>query len=161
VLLYYRDFLPMAADVAARAAGGAQRAVSRYPVQSFWAVAYARTRDFFDGIHPLLTALGVALLLRAPGGERWPVRTRIVAAWLLTYAALLFGRAKVPDLFLHGHETLLVTPLVCLASGEALAALARRGGARRAVAAVLLVALAVQGAAWQWRAIADQLQNAR
>ena len=54
-----------------------------------------------------------------------------------------------------------MTPLVCLASGEALAALARRGGVRRAAAVVLLTFLAIQGLAWQWRALADQLQNAR
>jgi hypothetical protein len=161
--LYYRDFLPMFADVTSRIAGGAARAPSRYPVQSFWTVAYDRTRDFFDGVYPVLTALGIALLCRrrpeAP--TRWPIRTRLVAAWLITYGLLLLGRARVPDLFLHGHETLLVTPLVCLASGETLAALARRGGARRAAAAILLMFLAAQGFAWQWRALADQLGNAR
>jgi len=160
VALYYRDFLPMVADVTSRIMGGTAGAPSRYPIQSFWAVAYGRTRDFFDGVYPVLTALGVALLCRG-SGERWPVRARIVAAWLLTYAVLLFGRAKAPDVFLHGHETLLLTPLVCLASGEALAALARRGGARRIAAGILLVALAVQGLVWQWRAVAAQLQNAR
>jgi hypothetical protein len=159
VIAYYRDFLPMVVDVLSRIGGGAQRAASRYPVQSFWAVAYGRTRDFFDGIYPLLAALGLALLLRSD--ERWPVRTRLVAAWLATYFVLLLGRARVPDLFLHGHEPLLVTPLVCLAGGEALAALARRGGLRRAAAALLLAALAVQGLAWQWRSVADQLGNAR
>jgi hypothetical protein len=165
--LYYRDFLPMVADVTSRvlSSGGAEAAPSRYPIQSFWAVAYGRTRDFFDGVYPVLTALGTALLCRntaAPGAteERWPVRTRLVAAWLITYGLLLLGRARVPDVFLHGHETLLVTPLVCLASGETLAALARRGGARRVVAAILLLFLAVQGLAWQWRALADQLRNA-
>jgi hypothetical protein len=166
VALYYRDFLPMVGDVASRIAGGAGAAPSRYPVQSFWTVAYARTRDFFDGIYPVLTALGVTLLCRratppAAADARWPVRTRLVAAWLLTYGLLLLGRARVPDLFLHGHETLLVTPLVCLASGETLAALGRRGGVRRAAAIVLLLVLAVQGLAWQWRALADQLGNAR
>jgi hypothetical protein len=155
VVAYYRDFLPMAADVASRIAAGAQRVASRYPIQSFWAVAYGRTRDFFDGVYPLLAALGLALLARGGGA-----RARIVAAWIVTYAALLLGRAKAPDVFLHGHETLLVTPLVCLAAGEALAALARRGGWRRAAAFVLLAALVVQGLAWQWRALADQLGNA-
>ncbi len=166
--LYYRDFLPMVADVTSRivSSGGAEAAPSRYPIQSFWAVAYGRTRDFFDGVYPVLAALGVALLCRhgAPPStseSRWPVRTRLVAAWLITYGLLLLGRARVPDLFLHGHETLLVTPLVCLASGETLAALARRGGARRAAAAILLLFLAAQGLAGQWRAVADQLGNAR
>jgi hypothetical protein len=163
--LYYRDFLPMVADVTSRIVGGAARAPSRYPVQSFWTVAYARTRDFFDGVYPVLTALGVALLCRraAPSSAtdtRWPVRTRLVAAWVITYGLLLLGRARVPDLFLHGHETLLVTPLVCLASGETLAALARRRGFRRAAAAILLLFLAIQGLAWQWRSLADQLGNA-
>jgi hypothetical protein len=89
------------------------------------------------------------------------VRTRLVVAWLATYALLLVGRARIPDLFLHGHETLLVTPLVCLGSGEALAALARAGGIRRLAAALLLAFLTIQGVAWQWRALVDQLQNAR
>ena len=53
-----------------------------------------------------------------------------------------------------------MTPLVCLASGQALAALARRGSARRAAAAILLLFLAAQGLAWQWSALADQLENA-
>jgi len=34
-------------------------------------------------------------------------------------------------------------------------------GARRAAAAILLAGLAVQGFVWQWRALAEQLQNAR
>jgi hypothetical protein len=161
VALYYRDFLPMVADVVSRiASGGSAGAPSRYPIQSFWAVAYGRTNDFFDGVYPVLTALGVALLCRHEAPPRWPVRTRLVAAWLITYGLLLLGRARVPDLFLHGHETLLVTPLVCLASGQTLAALARRGGFRRAAAAILLLFLAAQGLAWQWSALLDQLRNA-
>jgi hypothetical protein len=166
VLLYYRDFLPMVADVTGRILAGEARAPSRYPIQSFWAVAWGRTRDFFDGVYPLLAALGIARLCRSanPGtlpGAGWPVRTRLVVAWLATYALLLLGRARIPDLFLHGHETLLVTPLVCLGSGEALAALARAGGIRRLAAALLLAFLTAQGLAWQWRALVDQLQNAR
>jgi hypothetical protein len=156
VLLYYRDFLPMALDVASRMAGGAERAPSRYAISSFWAVAYARTRDFFDGVYPILAAAGIAWLARGEDSAR----RRLVAAWTITYFALLLGRAKAPDVFLHGHETLLVTPLVCLAAGVALAALAARGRWGRAAAAAILVFLAVQGLAWQWRALADQLGNA-
>ena len=74
---------------------------------------------------------------------------------------LLFGRAKVPDVFTHGHETLFVTPLVCLLAGEALVALWRRDLRTRAVAAALLALLAVQGLVAQWRFLADQLGNAR
>jgi hypothetical protein len=155
VLVYYRDFLPMAVDVASRIAGGAQRAASRYPIQSFWAVAYARTRDFFDGAYPLLAAAGIALLVRADSA-----RTRLVAAWTVTYFALLLGRAKAPDVFLHGHETLLMTPLVCLAAGVALQRLSAQGRWGRVAAGAILAFLAVQGLAWQWRALADQLGNA-
>ena len=67
---------PWSLDVASRVAAGAERAPSRYPVQSFWAVAYARTRDFFDGVYPVLAALGIAaILLPRP---RVRPRTRLV-----------------------------------------------------------------------------------
>jgi hypothetical protein len=155
VLVYYRDFLPMVIDVAARAAGGGGAPASVYPVQSFLVVAYSRTRDFFDGVYPVLSAAGLVLLFRRGRG------VSLLAAWLATYLLLLLGRAKVPDVFLHGHETLFVTPLVCLAAGEALAALAARGRAGRAAAVIVGAALAVQGLVWQWRALAEQLGNAR
>ena len=163
VALYYRDFLPMVADVTSRIAGrrrGGPVALSR-PV-----VLGGRLRSDARLLRRRLPGAdragrgAPAAGTRAPSSAtdaRWPVRTRLVAAWLITYGLLLLGRARVPDLFLHGHETLLVTPLVCLASGEALAALARRGGVRRVAAAILLLFLAVQGLAWQWRALADQL----
>ena len=155
VLVYYRDFLPMVFDVAAHATSGGGAAVSVHPVQSFFAVAYGRTRDFFDGLYPLLATAGLVVLLRRGRGAS------LLAAWLLTYLLLLLGRAKVPDVFLHGHETLFVTPLVCLAAGQALASLAARGRAARAAAFLLGAALVVQGLVWQWRALADQLANAR
>ena len=155
VLVYYRDFLPMALDVASQAARRGAAAASVHPVQGFLTVAYARTRDFFDGIYPVLAAAGLTILFRRRRG------TSLLAAWFLTYVLLLLGRARVPDVFLHGHETLFVTPLVCLASGQALAALASHGRAGRAAALVVGAALAVQGLAWQWRALAEQLGNAR
>jgi hypothetical protein len=152
VVLYYRDFLGMALDVGSRAGA----AVSRYPVQSFWAVAYGRTRDFFDGVYPVLTIAGIALLWRDDARRRW-----LLLGWLLTYGALLLGRARMPDVFLHGHETLLVTPLVCLASGEALLRLGRHSTAGRVAAVAIGAFLAAQGLLWQWRSLADQLANAR
>jgi hypothetical protein len=155
VLVYYRDFLPMVFDVAVRASGGGGAAASVYPVQSFFVVAYSRTRDFFDGLYPVLSAVGLAILFRRRRG------VSLLAAWLLTYTLLLLGRAKVPDVFLHGHETLFVTPLVCLAAGQALAVLADRGRAGRAAAVMVGAALAVQGFMWQWRALGEQLGNAR
>jgi hypothetical protein len=153
VALYYRDFLGMVTDVLPRV-GGAHGAVSRYPVQSVFVVAYERTRDFFGPLYPVL-AVGGLVALRARAGFR------VLLAWVATYFVLLLGRAKVPDVFLHGHETLFITPLVCLAAGEALTRLAERGRAARWAAALLLLALAVGGLVLQWRAIADQLANAR
>ncbi|HEY2944117.1 MAG TPA: hypothetical protein VGN09_16910 [Vicinamibacteria bacterium] len=155
VLAYYRDFLPMVLDVVSHAASRRGAAISVHPVQGFLAVAYARTRDFFDGVYPVLAAAGLVLLFRRRRGAS------LLAAWLLTYVLLLLGRAKVPDVFLHGHETLFVTPLVCLAAGQALATLAARGRAGRVGALALEAALALQGLAWQWRALSDQLGNAR
>jgi hypothetical protein len=67
----------------------------------------------------------------------------------------------MPDVFLHGHETLLVTPLVCLAAGHALALAARHSRAGRLAAAAVVAVLAVQGLAGQWQAIAAQLGNAQ
>jgi hypothetical protein len=153
VALYYRDFLPMLTDVLGRLAGAAA-AAPRYPVQPFLAVAAGRTHDFFDGVYPVLAFFGLGLLLVRGRGRS------LLAAWAATYLLLLLGRAKLPDLFLHGHETLLVTPLVCLAAGEALARLWRMGRFGRVAAASVLVFLAYQGLTLQWQALAAQLANA-
>jgi hypothetical protein len=152
VVLYYRDFLAMAGDVARRA-GSARAEASHYPVQPWWTVAYARTRDFFDGVYPVLAGAGLVLLR---GARQAPV----LMAWVLAYALLLLGRARVPDVFLHGHETLFVTPLVCLAAGEAIAWVYRKGLPGRVAAAAALLFLAVQGLLGQWWAVAAQLGNA-
>ena len=164
VALYYRDFLGMALDLVPRVAQGAAHAPSRYPVQPFWLVAYERTRDFFDTVYPILAAGGLALMWREPVPEAavsTTARRWLLVGWLGAYLLLLAGRAKAPDVFLHGHETLLVTPLVCLAAGEALSRLARHSRAGWWTAAALVAFLAAQGALGQWRAIAEQLGNAR
>jgi hypothetical protein len=154
VLLYYRDFLGVLVDLLPRILGHAQDGVSHYAPSGWGQVAWQRTRSFFGVVYPVLAAFGLVRLFRLG-------RCRaLLAAWLLTYALLLLARARVPDIFLHGHETLLVAPLVCLASGEALARLWQRGRAARIVAAALLLYLAGWGLVLQWRAIADQLANA-
>jgi hypothetical protein len=154
VAVYYRDFLPMAADVAGRVLSGERGAASRYPVQGFAEVAWARTRDFFDGLYPPLALAGFALTWRRPAARS------LVLAWAATYAVLLLGRAKVPDVFLHGHDTLLATPLVCLLAGVAVAWLWSKGSWPRVSAVLLLLVLAVQGFLSQWNALAAQLGNA-
>lgn len=152
--LYYRDFLGMVADVVPRVLAGEAAAPSRYPVQPFLAVVAARSYDFFGAVYPALAASGLLSLLLAGRGRA------LLAAWTATYFLLLLGRAKVPDIFLHGHETLLATPLVCLAAGQALTGLWGLGRAGRLAAASLLLFLAYQGLSLQWQALAAQLANA-
>jgi len=151
--LYYRHFLLPLLGLLPRAGGGTG-AVSRYPIEGFLWLAYSRTHDFFDGVLPVLTLGGLAML----AVER--TRRPLLAAWLATYLGLILLRAKIPDIFRYGHETLFVTPLVCLAAGHALAWLNAGGGWRRALAAGLIAFLAAQGALAQWRSVAAQLANA-
>lgn len=151
IAIYYRDFLGMLLDVLPRMAGGAAGAPSRYPVRGWLEVIVQRTRDFFDGIYPPLALGGLPRLAAHPvGGD-------LVLAWIGTYFLLLLGRARIPDIFLHGHETLFLTPLVCLAAGALLGLLYLRAGWKRGLAVVLFAALAVQGLVEQWRFIAAQL----
>jgi hypothetical protein len=157
VLVFYRDFLGTAWQLVERIQGRGLQGTSRYEVESWWTLAYARTRDFFGGLYPLLAAAGLVLLVRRDRERARP----LLLAWLFTYALLLLLRAKVPDLFRYGHETLFFTPFVCLTAGVALAALWRRGRAGKATAMGFLAALAVQGLVLQWQAVASQLGNAR
>lgn len=118
VLLYYRSFLLHAFDLLPRlAAGGGD---GRYPVRGVVEVALERTIGFFGFVLPVMAILALPALLRGPGRA-------MILAWGATYAVLLAGRARVPDVFLHGHETLFLTPLACLAAGHGLVLLNERG----------------------------------
>ena len=158
VALYYRDFLGMAADMATRIAGRVPSA-SRYAVRGFWEVAAGRTWDFFHAVYPLLAVAGLVRLFRRDEPAARGVRT-VAAAWLLTYFVLLLGRARIPDVFLHGHETLLLTPLVCLAAGEVLGAWWRAGGVWRALSMAVAAYLVGEGVWLSWQALASQTANA-
>jgi hypothetical protein len=170
VALYYRDFLGMVLDMLPRIAHGASRAPSRYPVRPYLEVVVERTRDFFGVVTPVLAAAGFVLLLRDGHTTRPAARVAstearrwLLLSWLAAYLLLLAGRARVPDVFLHGHETLLATPLFALAAGEALAALAGRPSPRtagRLAAALLVIFLTVMGFRDQWAALAAQMGNA-
>lgn len=149
---FYRDFLPMVADVVSRMTGGVAGAGSHYEVRGFFDVVWSRTRDFFGAFYPVLTSFGLA-----GAGASGPAGLTLLWAWLLAYLMLLLGRAKAPDLFLHGHETLFVTPLVCLLAGGVLGRLWAAGGRRRWAAGLLLALLALQGFALQWQSVAAQL----
>jgi hypothetical protein len=159
VLVFYRDFLGTAWGLASRIASRGHAATTRYAVEGFFALAYTRTRDFFDGAYPLRAIVGGVLLVRRIRPAQAQAAL-LVLAWASAYFLLLLLRAKIPDVFRYGHETLFVTPLVCLAAGECLSWLWNHGGWRRLSAAVVLAFLIGQGAFEQWRAVAAQLGNA-
>ncbi len=137
----------------AKDVGGAQIGGTALRGSGWFQVAYERTRSFFDGIYPVLTALGLGAFRGAEA------KGSLIWAWLITYFLLLLGRARIPDIFTHGHETLFVTPLVCLASGVVLGKFWKGGKIRKGLAASLLAVLAVQGFYFQWQAISAQLTS--
>ncbi|HWX23860.1 MAG TPA: hypothetical protein VN083_02410 [Vicinamibacteria bacterium] len=149
VALYYRDFLGavwvLATGWAQPTAGGA----SPYPPEPFLPLLAFRTLSFFGWGYPLLALAGLALLL----GRR---RAGLLLPWMLTYVLLLFLRAHVPDVFRWVHDTLFVTPALCLASGVAIAFLFQAGGLKRLLAVGLLVAFGLQGLVLQWLAVSDE-----
>lgn len=153
-VVFYRDFLPMVADVVSRMAGGAAAAESRYPITGFVETTLKRSYEFFGWLYPVLAVSGMVLLFRRG------VPRLVISAWVATYFLLLLGRAKVPDIFLHGHETLFLTPLVCLASAVCVAALFDGGGARRWLGVAILTALSAVGFWQQWGYFLDQMNNA-
>src|SRR5262249_7682795 len=76
VVVYYRDFLGSAAALAPRivsGTAGAAAAGSRYPVESWLALTYARTRDFFGWTLTPLAIAGLFVALRR-------ARARVVLA---------------------------------------------------------------------------------
>ena len=158
VLIYYRGFLDVVWDIVPRALGdGGAGTASRYEVRGLIDVASARIGSFFGVLYPVLAVVALWRFFR----QRAHVHERgLVAAWCVTFAVLLFGRAKWPDIFAHGHETLLLTPLICLMAGDTLAWLHARGGTSRVAAWGLGGALVVQGSWLQWSALAAQLGNA-
>ncbi len=143
----------MVTDVTSRMVGGVA-AESRYPITGFFETTAKRSYEFFGLLYPVLAAVGLGLMFvrRVP--------RLVFSAWILTYFLLLLGRAKIPDVFLHGHETLFLTPFVCITSAVLLAELLHRGAARRLVGAGILLALTVIGFWQQWGFFADQMANA-
>ena len=154
-ILFYRDFLPMVLDLLGRIIGGVEGVESRYPIRSFLEMTVSRTWSFFGWWYPALAGLGMYLAFRKG------VPRLVLSAWLGTYFVLLLGRAKIPDIFLHGHETLFVAPLICLMSGVALSVWVDAGRTERLMVAAAVLTLAVVGLVDQWSFFADQLANAR
>lgn len=156
--LYYRHFVGDVVGLTGRllgASGGAGSAGTAYPVESFWGLLIERTDTFFGWPYLGLALLGLWFVGAAPA------RSRIVPAWGVAYLVLILLRAKIPDVFRYGHETLFLTPLVALLAGSALVRAYRLGGSWRA-GSLLGGALLSLGSIWQqWAALRDQLGNAR
>ena len=123
--LYYRHFagdvLGTAGRLLDRAAFGS--APTAYPIESFWALLLERTSSFFGWPYLALVFLG---LIAYPAARR----SAVTQAWALSYLALIFLRAKIPDIFRYGHETLFITPLVALLAGSAIAFGVSQAGGR-------------------------------
>jgi hypothetical protein len=145
VLVFYRDFSPLISHALSHAASGAPVAASDdAPKQPFLVVLWHFTRKYFDYLWTPTALAGLVILVRRRQGRS------LILAWGVTYLILLFGRAHLPFVFQHPHDALFVTPLVCLAAGEAVSTLAQRGGRARWVAAGVFAALALQGLLVQW-----------
>ncbi|MBP6703504.1 MAG: hypothetical protein KA385_08350 [Vicinamibacteria bacterium] len=162
--LYYRHFVGDVFGLAARLMGksggagaapsGAGPNISVYPIESFWALLFERTHTFFGWSWMTLAVAGLIL------GGTMARNSRLVQAWGLTYLGLILLRAKIPDVFRYGHETLFLTPFVAILAGSALVVAFRRGGRVRILALLSGGGLVVVSFREQWLAVADQLSNA-
>ncbi len=158
-LLYYRHFVGDVLGLGARligvsGAGGGEAAQSVYPIESFWGLLFERTDTFFGWPY-----VGLALAGLVMGGET--VRRSVVTrAVIVTYLALIFLRAKIPDVFRYGHETLFLTPLVAMLAGAALIFGWSRGGRVRWASLAAGLALGLVSFWRQWLAVAEQMANA-
>lgn len=156
--LYYHHFVGDVAGLFGRllglGTGAAGSAVSVYPIESFWGLLFERTQSFFGWPYVGLFVLGLWWV----GSAAW--RHWILPAWGLTYLALILLRAKIPDVFRYGHETLFLTPMVGLLAGSALILAHRRGGGARLAVWAVGIPLAAVSLWQQLRAVAEQLGNA-
>ena len=155
--LYYRHFMGDALSLFTRLLGlgarTASSASSGYPIEGFWAVLLERTSSFFGWPYVALAVAGAFLYPTAR-------RSKFVQAWGLSYLALIILRAKIPDVFRYGHETLYLTPLVALLAGSTIVAGWRAAGAKRLLSAGFASVLAAWSLWHQWLAVRDQLGNA-
>lgn len=157
-LLYYRHFVGDVFSLGGRILGtfgpGAGSSSSVYPVESFWAVLLERTNTFFGWPFMGLAILGLWLSGSAIR------QSKVARAWGIAYLVLILLRARIPDVFRYGHETLFLTPLIALLAGSALLLSYRRGGLWRSAAVTAGLALVAASLWAQWRSISDQLGNA-
>lgn len=147
VVLYYRDFLPAVATLLSGLLK--PHPAAAYSPEAFLPLLLSRTIAFFGWGYPVLSVVGLALLVRKR-------RAGLLLPWALSYILLLLFRAEVPMVFRWVHDTLFVTPLLCLASGVVVSWLWEGGRLRRGLAVALLLALGVQGTILSWLSISAE-----
>jgi hypothetical protein len=158
-VLYYRHFVTDVLGLIGRLAGtgggsAGASAASVYPVEGFWTVFLERTGSFFAWPYLLLAGIGLVV------SRRRMKEKGLLATWGLAYVVLILLRARIPDVFRYGHETLFLTPLMMILGGTALVEGWQRPGLSRVAAILATAGLTVVSLRDQWRAVADQLGNA-
>jgi hypothetical protein len=153
LFLYYWHFLKAVALLASGLLHRPPGIPSPYAHESWTSLVVGRTYAFFGATLPLLALCGLVLVLRRKE------RRALVVAWALSYILLLLLRARLPEVFRWVHDTLFVTPLLCLLGGEVLKELVSRGSRARLLAGALLLLVAFEGLALQWEALVAHIAN--
>ena len=154
--LYYRDFVPGALAAVRLALSGRVGGASGADLDPGGGRVDAAFVLWGFPILAAVAAAGYVLLLRpsGPGHD-------LLLAWGLTVFALGFLRRALPGVFGFVHLALFATPLLCLAGGRGLEALAARRGLARAVAVAAASIVCAHGFWMQIAAVLGQLDNAR
>lgn len=154
----YNEFLrTFVSDMLPRFASGE----SRHGTLGFGAtlaMVWRRLYAFFGWWYvPVFLVAPVLWWRRQPS----PRHARLLAAWTVTFLALVFLRTAAPDLFSRVKEMLWVSPLVCLAGGLCLSRLEGEGRRGRIAAWVAFAGLAAYGIAFYVWNITEKFVLAR
>lgn len=155
---YYRDFVPGALTAFRLALAGASLTAGTGSA-AFLDVGGGRVDEgFLSWVFPVVAvpaAVGLVLLLRGSCSRA------LLFAWALGCALLGLLRGALPSLLGFLHLALFATPLVSLAAGAALQALAAGRREGRAAAVVLATVAGAHGLYLQYGAVVAQLGKAR
>lgn len=159
--VYYRHFVGDVFGLAARitglgGAGPLAPAQSVYAVQGFGTVLLERTNAYFGWSWMLLALAAFAVGPRA----RDLRRSAFLQSWGLAFLALIFLRARIPDVFRYGHETLFLAPLIAILAGSTVLGLVGRSGTLRALGWLTAGAMVAVSLREQGLAFAEQFSNA-
>ncbi len=156
--IVYNEFLrTFLSDMLPRFAAGESRTGTLGAVATL-AMIWRRLYAFFGWWYVPVFVAAPLLWWRTPPAPRlW----RLLAAWALTFLALVFLRTAAPDLFSRVKEMLWVSPLVALAGGLCLARLEALRAPGRAAAWLGFALLAAYGLAFYGWNIAEKFVLAR